>query len=172
MPTQRTGETRTEFLSRRRKYDREYEHAKRPRTPAGKRIRSREQMDRDNTRRREKRAQEKLQRIGGAPSNPYEDLIRHPSWVKSIRGKTPTPEVARWFRRGFLKIGPANEGDIFARRAFLAWMLAYKSKVPRTTTADIKRRVGNQSRQTIEQGAGFDWVLWREDYETTKAAIG
>lgn len=169
MPTPRKGETREQFLSRRRTYDRDYERAKRPKNERGKRLYTREQLDRANARRKAKRA-EKRKLPQSPPRYDYSDLETIPSWVKSVRGRMVTPQIAEWFRRGFLKTGPANEGDIIARRSFLAWMLAHKSKFPKTTPQDIARRIANQSRQTIETGAGFDWLLWREDYDMVKAS--
>jgi len=159
MPTPRKSETRLEFLARRREYDRKYEKQKRTRTPEGKRVYTREQKDRSNTKRREKRARDREQ---------FGSLANWRSWRKSIAGKDPNAGVAKWFRNGFAKTGTATDADIIARRSFLAWMMAYKTKFPQTDPEAIARRVEAQSRTTLEQGAGFDWRLWQADYDRLK----
>lgn len=142
MPTPRKSETREQFLARRREYDRTYERTKRARDAAGKRIRK---------------------------TKARSDLDKHPSWVTSVRGKSPTDQLAQWFRDGLLKVGPATSADIEARRLFLSWMYAYKHNKPHDI-ASLQRRAAALSRRVLERNSGFNWMVWREDYEATKAA--
>lgn len=155
MPTPRNGETREEFLARRRIYDRAYEPTKRKRTPTGKRVYTDEQKARTNAVRREKRA---LLRSYDS------DLRNFQSYLKATRGKVVTPQVANWFRQGFHKVGAASDLDIRYRRLFLAWLYGYQHGRPTTISAS-ENRADTLSRRQLETISGFDWVKWRADYK-------
>lgn len=101
----------------------------------------------------------------------FADLEKYPSWVRAVRGRKPTKQVADWFRQGFLKVGPSSDADKLARGSFLSWVVGTRPGRG-DTRARIKARAKAMGNKTLGQIAqpDFNWKLWREDYNKAKGA--
>src|SRR5258708_2557436 len=81
-------------------------------------------------------------------------LNRFKTWRRATRGTIPPQYVAVWFRRGLLKHGPGNPGDVRARANFLAYVELRRNGVVRPSRRQIeaKSALGSKVLGKIAQG--------------------